>query len=316
MNAQRAASSRRTGTQSGAALVTAVLVAALAAVMVSGMLWQEWGNISREQTARDAAQARWILRGALDWARLILREQARTSSVDAQSQPWAVPLADSDLATFLGGGVATLDHAWLSGHLEDAQSRFNLANIVVGATVSPTALAVLQRLCTRVGVDPGVADAIGEGLAASAAGSALPMHTLQDLARISPAVAQALPALAPYVTLLPTPTTVNANTASATVLAAVLDLPEDTAASLVAARNIAYFNNRADVLTALGAEGTNVNTGGIDVSSGYFEAYARVRIGGFVYAQRALIQRVGLITVVLRVQQVPPWAPTLSHPAP
>ena len=301
--------------QRGAALVTAVLVAALAAVMVSGMLWQQWGNISREQTARDAAQARWILRGALDWARLILREQARTSSVDALSQPWAVPLADSELATFLGGGVATLDHAWLSGRIDDAQSRFNLANVVVGGTVSPTGLAVLQRLCARVGVDPGVAEAIGGGIAASANGSTLGMRSLQDLARISPSVARALPALAPYVTLLPTPTTVNANTAGATVLAAVLDLPQDTAAGLVSARNIAYFKSRADVQTALGAEGTHVDTRGIDVSSGYFEAYARVRLGGFAYAQRALIQRIGLITVVLRVQQVPPWTPMIPHAA-
>jgi general secretion pathway protein K len=32
-----------------------------------------------------------------------------------------------------------------------------------------------------------------------------------------------------------------------------------------------------------------------------------VRIDRFEYAERALIQRVGLITQVLRMQRVPPW---------
>ena len=321
----------------GAALITALLIAALAAVMVSGMLWHQWGAISREQTAKEATQARWILRGAVDWARLILREDARNSSVDDLSEPWAVPLAESRLSTFLaarGQSAGSLPDAWLEGHITDAQSRFNLANLAPAGRPDPVAAAIFARLCATLGVGDGPLNAIASGIAAGASssqsvaltsapaaaaslpsaqpdgsGSTLPLRDLQDVARLSPEVAAALPRLAPYVTLLPQPTPVNANTASATVLAAVLDLSADAAARLVQVRKRAYFRSTADITTALGQQPapTTINPLQIGVSSGFFDATAAVRIGQFAYAERALIQRVGLLTQVLRMQRVPPW---------
>jgi general secretion pathway protein K len=318
----------------GAALITALLIAALAAVMVSGMFWRQWGAISREQTAKQATQARWILRGTVDWARLILREDARNSSVDDLSEPWAVPLAESRLSTFLaarGQSVGSLPDAWLEGHITDAQSRFNLADLAPGGRIDPNALAVLQRLCATLGVSQDVAQTLANGLAAAllataaaaapggaasqpapgaytAQTSVLPVQQLQDLARLSPAVAQALPALLPDVTLLPTPTPVNANTAGATVLAAVLNISADAAARLVQARKQNYFRSTGDITTALGHQGQlDINPALVGVSSGFFDATARVRIDHFEYAERALIQRVGLVTLVLRMQRVPPW---------
>lgn len=327
----------------GAALITALLIAALAAVMVSGMFWRQWGAISREQTAKQAAQARWILRGAVDWARLILREDARNSSVDTLSEPWAVPLAESRLSTFLaarGQSVGSLPDAWLEGHITDAQSRFNLANLAPGGRIDPNALAVLQRLCATLGVSEDVAQTLANGVAAAllataataaAPGSAasqpalganagqassLPVQQLQDLARLSPAVAQALPALLADVTLLPTPTPVNANTAGANVLAAVLNISADAAARLVQSRKQNYFRNTGDITTALGQQAhPDINPALVSVSSGFFDATARVRIGHFEYAERALIQRVGLITLVLRMQRVPPWLAAAPAPA-
>ena len=324
----------------GAALITALLIAALAAVMVSGMFWRQWGAISREQTAKEATQARWLLRGTVDWAQLILREDARNSSVDDLSEPWAVPLAESRLSTFLaarGQSAGSLPDAWLEGHITDAQSRFNLADLAPGGHIDPNALAVLQRLCATLGVSDGVAQTLANGVAAaqlaaigaSAAaasqpvvtsgagqGAALPLQQLQDLARLSPEVAQALPALLPYVTLLPTATPVNANTASATVLAALLNISTDAAARLVQSRKQSYFRNTGDITSALGQQAKpDINPVLVSVSSGYFDATARVRIDHFEYAERALIQRVGLITLVLRMQRVPPWLAAAPAPA-
>ena len=329
----------------GAALITALLIAALAAVMVSGMLWHQWGAISREQTAKDATQARWILRGAVDWARLILREDARNSSVDNLSEPWAVPLAESRLSTFLaarGQSAGSLPDAWLEGHITDAQSRFNLANLAPAGRPDPAAEAIFQRLCATLGVGDVALNAIASGVASSASssqslaltsvpatgaslpssqsnvsGSALPLRALEDVARLSPGVAAALPQLAPYVTLLPQPTPVNANTASATVLAAVLGISADAAARLVQVRTRSYFRNTADITTALGQQpAPTINPLQVGVSSGFFDATAAVRIGRFAYAERALIQRVGLITQVLRMQRVPPWLAQSTAPPP
>ncbi|WP_298289068.1 type II secretion system minor pseudopilin GspK [Thiomonas sp.] len=308
--------------QRGAALITAMLIAALAAVMVSGMFWSQWSAISREQTAREQTQARWILRGAIDWARLILREDARNSAVDYLGEPWSVPLAEARLSTFLaarGQDSAALPDAWLEGRIIDAQSRFNLRDLAPAGSVDPQALRVLQRLCAALQLPAGVATDIANGVAASTAPVAqpsvanapLPLQQLQDLARLGTAVAQALPRLAPAVTLLPQPTAVNANTAAPLVLAALLGVDADTAQALVQARKRAYFRNLGDIALLL-PQGTQVNPQLVSVATGYFDAIARVRIGHLEYAERALIQRAGLFTQVVRIERVPPW---LAAPA-
>jgi general secretion pathway protein K len=302
--------------QRGAALITALLVAALAAVMVSGMLWQQWSMISREQAAREAAQARWLLRGALDWSRLILREAQATSQVTYLGQPWSVPLADASLGTFLAAGRGAgsdLADTWLEGRIIDAQSKFNLFNLAPQGKPVDDAVQTLQRLEALLGIAPAVGDAIVQGIAAANAGAMsnsadapLPLRTLSDLARLSPEVAKALPKLQPYVTLLPLATPVNANTAPAPVLAAVLDVAPDAAARLVQARTQKYFDSVSAVNQSLGPTGSSSKPD-ISVNSSFFEAIARIRIGHFEYAERALLQRVGQGVQLLRVERVPPW---------
>ena len=302
--------------QRGAALITALLLAALAAVMVAGMMWREWGAIQREQAARQSEQARWLLRGALDWARLILNEAAQHSQVVALDQPWAVPLAESDLTRFLAAGQqGALGQAWLAGRIEDAQSRFNLADLAVFGKPVPAAVQALRQLCSAVGVDPELAQTVADAIAETTTPGSLqlPIRQLQDLARVSPQVAAALPRLAAVVTVLPQPTPVNVNTASPQVLAAVLAIGADQAARLVAQRSHQHFQNLQQLTQALrAATPTPIDPSLVGVSSNYFDAVARIRIDHFEYAERALIQRIGALSQVVRMQRVAPW---LADPA-
>ncbi len=309
----------------GAALITAMLIAALAAVMVSAMFWQQWAAISREQTAREQNQARWILRGAIDWARIILRADGLSSTADYIGEPWSVPLAEARLSTFLaapGQDTAGLPDAWMEGRISDAQARFNLLDLAPAGAVNTVALTVLQRLCASLQLPQSVAATIAQGIAASTAPAGagtdpaqqpLPIRQLQDLARLGPTVAAALPALAPYVTVLPVPTPVNANTAPEPVLAAVLGVDADTAQRLVQARAKAYFRTPADITALLPAGSAAPDASLVSVATQFFDAIARVRIDRLEYAERALIQRAGGFTQVIRVQRVPPW---LAAPPP
>ena len=82
--------------QRGAALLLAMLILTLVATLAAGMVWQQWRAVQVEAAERARAQSAWILSGALDWARLILREDARTSSgVDHLGEPWACLLYTS-----------------------------------------------------------------------------------------------------------------------------------------------------------------------------------------------------------------------------
>ncbi|MEN9539016.1 MAG: hypothetical protein RLZZ126_1251, partial [Pseudomonadota bacterium] len=130
------------GLQRGAALITAMITVALVATLAAGAAWQQWRAVEVEAAQRNRLQAGWILVGALDFGRLILREDARSSGVDHLSEPWAVPLEEARLSSFIaaGGNTANRDgeilEALLSGYILDQQGRLNFRNLVDGGQVS------------------------------------------------------------------------------------------------------------------------------------------------------------------------------------
>ncbi len=118
---------RRTHPARGAALLAALLTVALVATLASAGLWQQWRAIEVETAERQRAQSVWVLVGALDWARLVLHEDARAGTVDHLAEPWAIPLQEARLSTFLAAGRqgapsdAAGDAAFLSGTITDLQ---------------------------------------------------------------------------------------------------------------------------------------------------------------------------------------------------
>ncbi|MFX7895070.1 hypothetical protein ABTK48_20365, partial [Acinetobacter baumannii] len=78
----------------------AMIIVTLIASLAAGMVWQQYRAVQIEAADRARAQSTWILQGALDWARLILQEDAkqnRNKAVDHLGEPWAVPLAEARL---------------------------------------------------------------------------------------------------------------------------------------------------------------------------------------------------------------------------
>ncbi len=89
--------------QRGVAIISALLVVALSAIIVSGLLWRQQVHVRRIENQRLLAQANWISRSALDWTRLILRSEADTSpTVTYLGGVWGVPIAKTRLSDFLG----------------------------------------------------------------------------------------------------------------------------------------------------------------------------------------------------------------------
>jgi general secretion pathway protein K len=158
--------------QRGAALLTAMIIVTLIASLAAGMVWQQYRAVQIEAADRARAQSAWILQGALDWARLILQEDAkqnRNKAVDHLGEPWAVPLAEARLSTFLAADKSTASdddgpEAFLSGSIEDAQSRYNLRALLGGPKVPELEQRVLERLCSQVNAPPGTAAVIIAGL--------------------------------------------------------------------------------------------------------------------------------------------------------
>ena len=303
--------------QRGAALLIAMIILVLIATMASAMVWQQWRAVQVEAAERARVQAAWILSGALDWARLILREDARSGGADHLGEPWATPLAEARLSTFLAADKSNTDdgpEAFLSGSITDAQSRYNLRNLVDAGLVVPAELAVLQRLFESITVPFDVAARIatgmnralnettaGTGTGADANPPLLPQSVSQltwlgvDDATIR--------LMAPYVVLLPVRTTVNINTAPAQVLAAVIDkLDLGGAERLVDARQRSPFDVLEKAQPLLGGS-IVLDARRVGVGSSFFELRGRLRLVDRVLEERSLVERQGLLVVPLQRQR-------------
>jgi general secretion pathway protein K len=312
--------------QHGAALLLAMIIVVLVATVSAGMVWQQTRALSIEAAERARAQSAWILNGALDWARLILREDERSNRQqprDSLDEPWATPLAEARLSSFL---AADKDNnadggpeAFISGSISDAQARYNLRNVIGedGKPVVPE-VAALQRLCSLVGVPSDTASRIVQALADAAswrlqppegAGAEAPARPedppLQPARPADLAWAGLAPAtlarLSPYVDLLPQRTPVNLNTAPREVIVAAIDgIDPGTAERLVQARQRKPFNTLDAVREHLPPE-TPLEPTRVSVASAYFEVAGRLRLEERVLEERSLlVRRNGRVDVLRR----------------
>jgi general secretion pathway protein K len=300
-------------TQRGAALLLAMLILTLVSTLAAGMLWQQWRAVEVEAAERARTQAAWILTGARDWARLMLREDALTPGPDHLGEPWAVPLAEARLSTFLAsdrnnnmpddGGI----DAFLSGRIEDAQARYNLRNLIDNGRILPKELLILERLCSLAGLAPGRATTIATGLrdawqpAQAGSNAPVPPTRVSELVWLG-MTAEDVEKLSAWVVLLPMRTPVNINTAPREVLAAVIEgLDLGTAQRLVEARQRTPFKSPADVLPLIpGVDARALDSRAVTNKSIYFVVRGRLRLGERVLEEVSLVQRRNLDVLTLQ----------------
>ena len=299
---------RLSSPQRGAALLAAMLTVALVATFAAGALWQQWKTVEVEGAERQRAQARWLLTGALDWARVILREDARAGDVNAPTdhlaEPWAVPLQEARLSSFLsalpdGTGNTVEDEKFaqqvlLSGQISDLQGRLNVTNLRQGDQLDVKSVIAFERLFDALDIPPAQLSLLIQGVMAVQKQNGNSPVMPQRLGQLSwfGLTPQALQMLSPYITVLPARTPVNLNTASVQVLyASVPGLSLSDAQRLVQQRERQHWATIDAFQKALGRpvslEGTH------SVSTRYFEVLGRLRMPQTTLQERSWVQREG-----------------------
>ena len=285
----------------GMALITAMLTVALIATLAATALWQQWRSLQVESAERQRQQALWLLGGALDWARLVLREDARSGNTDHLAEPWAVPLQEARLSSFLSstsdgiseGDLDAAERMFLSGQILDLQSRLNAFNLVQGSQASSVDVAAFVRLFELLGLPIESLDRLVQQLVmASRPDSRVPMpQRVSQLTWLGLTPAQ-LVRLEPFITWLPVRTPVNLNTASVEVLhASVPGLRLSDAQRAALQRNSQHWRNLEEAGQALGDAGKSLSASAHHLSSQHFEITGRVRLGSTTLPERSVIQR-------------------------
>lgn len=275
--------------QRGVALITVLLVVALATAMAVGMISRQQITLRRTANLLHHEQAYLYVLGAEQWAGQILaRDQKNRDSLEDE---WATRLPP----TLVEGGS-------LGGYLEDLQGRFNL-NGLLNADGQPNELHLsrFQRLLqvlelpTRLAaeamdwMDPDGNPRVPDGAEAYAYLGRKPayrnadmvFHSVTELRLLFSMKAEYYQRLAPHVCALPERrANINLNTATLPVLQALhpeLDLFR--AEQLQAEQKAGGFPSLDDFLQHPALSGLALNRQGLGLSSRYFLFHGEADIG-------------------------------------
>jgi general secretion pathway protein K len=291
-----------TGRARGAALVLAMLVAALAAVVAIAVAASQQRWFADVANRRDQVQAQALALAGVQWARQIMQDDARSSTIDHLAEAWAFPLPRTPL-----------DDGSIEGGIEDAQGRLNVNNLALDNGLGKEEHKRLGRLFARRGVPvvaletiadwidadqdvrPGGAEdtAYAQGPSPSLPANA-PLVRTAELAAVRGLTPRDVARIAPFVAALPAGTVLNVNTAPPEVIAAAVEgLDGERLANFIADRAKKPFTTIAEFRARL-PDGVNaVNETALGVSSNYFIVTVRARQGRAIAQARALLKRDG-----------------------
>jgi len=308
--------SRRPHKNKGVALVTALLLTALATIMAVSLVSNQHLDIRRTGNLIDGNRAYLFALGIEEWVKQVLVRDDLAK--DALDEDWALTLPPIVVE---GGQV--------SGRIEDMQGRFNINNLFENDVISERDVAIFRRLLINLGLDIALVEPVLDWLdkdvdtrfeSGSGAeddeymGYEVPYRTANgqmtspsELLLVKGFDLRTFQTLQPYITTLPTRTTINVNTASAVLISALNEnITLADAESIIALREENSFDNintfiQQDVLKA-----QNLPADGLDIKTNYFllDAFARYGERGRGKLYSVLYRQGARVDVVIRAQEV------------
>ena len=270
----------------GVALITAMLISALASIVAYNLAWDNALDVRRTMVLLNHDQAVQVALGAESWVIGILHQDLEDSQTDHLAEIWATELPG-----------LPIDGGEVFGHVEDLQGRFNINNLIDDTgEVDPESLEQFRRLLVALELDPRFAGIAADWLDANLDagfpdGAEDPIYTgmtppyrspnqaltsISELAALEGMDKQTFDALAPHVTALPGRLAINVNTATPAVLQSLDDNVSMTAVeALLSEREEGGF---ADIPTAFSSLVTPDVLNSLDEATNYFQLRVIVRI--------------------------------------
>jgi general secretion pathway protein K len=299
--------------QRGVALVTAVLIVALATLLAVDVGFKGYLDQRRTANAFALDQSFEVALGGEAWASDALRrDKLQSAKQDDFTEEWAMPIPPIPLEDLNGE---------FEGQLEDMQGRFNLNNLVKydgggQGAVDTAAVERLQRLLEFLELEPkwakimadwidsdnnpqfpdGAEDTVYTGLQPPYRTANMPITRTSEILALPEFGLDRYKKLEPYITALPAGTPINLCTASAELLDAIVDgRREFTVAreTMKQTRQQRCFPNKEEFEQSLsGDQKQQLNDAkAIDETSDYFLATIWVTLGTHRFTLYSLLYR-------------------------
>jgi general secretion pathway protein K len=299
----------------GVALLTVLLVVALATTAAVAMASRQQLDIRRTENTLYQGQALMYLYGVESWSQQFLADDRRDNEIDHNAEDWATRLPPLPVE---GGQV--------QGFLEDLQGRFNLNTLNQSGDIGKLARERFERLLRQLEVKTdmittiqdwldtdiearfpaGAEDDFYLGLEPAYRSANQNMLSPSELLLLKDLDKEIYEKLQPYVTALPENTSININTASAELLLSLADdLSKSEIESLLKKREDNAYNSVEDFLAEEVFAGKNIALEGLSVNSDYFLMQAQADIG---HVQQTLLSifvrdNEGRIQTILRSEK-------------
>jgi general secretion pathway protein K len=295
----------------GVALITAILISALAAMVATDLAWDNALEVRRTMVLLQRDQALQIAMGAESWAINILHQDSEESQTDHLGEIWAQEIPGLPID---GGGE-------VFGSITDLQGRFNVNSLIdENGEVDTASLEQYGRLLAGLGLDPRLAGitvdwldadldaAFPDGAEDPIYTSILPPYRTANQTLTSIGELQALDGmdkasfdlLAPHITALPGRPTINVNTATPAVLLSLDDnMSQASVEALLSEREDGGFADKETAFSSL-VQPDMLNR--LDEATNFFQLRIIVRIDTVRFTLYSVLERSpqGSVTPILR----------------
>jgi len=286
--------------ESGVALITVMLILALATILAVSMSSSQQLNIHRSANIFNFEQAYQYVLGAESWAKQILKRDLEDNQTDDFNDDWATVLP----ALPIEGGQ-------MSGQIEDLHARFNINNLVQDGQPQALYIDRFKRLLRNLELNEDLSAVIvdwldpdeetgfsgaedNEYLNMSPAYRAAnqTMEDVSELLLVKGIDFDVYEKLRPFVCVLKSNTAINVNTASAEVLSSIVkDITLEDAIDLVKDRDKEAHEKLEDFLQHPILKEKKVKKDGLSVSSNYFQLNSTAQIERISVDYSTVLQR-------------------------
>jgi general secretion pathway protein K len=292
--------------QKGIALITAVLVVAIAAIIATSMMSRQNFDTQRTGNIIHRDQAIAYALGAEYWAGVELSNDARQNNFDHLGENWAYDLPP-----------LPIDGGFVDGKVQDLQGRFNLNSVL-----DPLQAERLFRLCQALNVEPDFIPALQDWIDSDTEvrenGAEDESYTrmnppyraanryladTSELLLVKGVSVQDFNLLTFYISALPGDSAINVNTASPLLLQSLThDVTLPDVERIVALRTDKPYQNIDSFVENEAFAGREISESHLSVSSQYFLLTADVMLGDAPLTLQSLLYRTpeGKITVISR----------------
>lgn len=294
--------------EKGVALITVMLILALATILAVSMTSRHQLDIHRSANVFNFEQTYQYVLGAEIWAKQILKRDSEDNKTDSFDDVWAMQLP-----------TLPIEGGKMGGQIEDLQARFNINNLVLGGKPQMLQVERFKLLLRNLDLNEELSQTIIDWLDSNEETGFLgaedneylnlspayrtanqSMQDVSELLLIKGIDFETYEKLLPFVCVLKSGSAINVNTASAEVLSSIVkDITLEDAKSLVEERDNKKHNSVDGFLQHPLLKLKKIKAEGLSVSSNNFQLNSYAQVERILVEYSSVLHRKDDGTVVL-----------------